>query len=46
MSTPAWVDLKFSTVLAADLRASRDWNCAAWDFPESFAGYRLYHFYQ
>jgi putative transposase len=25
---------------------SRDWNGDAWDLPESFAGYRLYHFYR
>ena len=28
MSTPQGVALKFSTVLAADLRASRDWKGA------------------
>ncbi|WP_155968315.1 hypothetical protein [Kamptonema formosum] len=28
MPTPAWVALKVFTVLAADLRASRDWNGA------------------
>ena len=44
MSTPAWVELKFSTVLAADLRLAGLELCFG-DFPESFAGYRLYHFY-
>jgi hypothetical protein len=46
MSTPAWVALKFSTVRGCGFTRFAGLERCFWDFPESFAGYRLYHFYR